>query len=394
MSANVYLVAIALVASLLVADAVLVVHGGAILASSSSAEDVKRVGRANVKALFAQERKVARLHRSKGDATHDSASTTALSSSTRSQTSVAQHVAAARRLWSALPAMPESQRYVMIMQVNGAMAPMVHNWMCNTKHMTGVHERTLIIMSDTAGYRALAGNPYNVTVAEMQLPDRGLAQSQNYGTYGYWKLTAARVQTFNDLISAGIPFLNCEPDAIWLRSPLNDAELAAAATSDDLAISSDIDKAGTRYLAVGFMFVKPNARTEQLFSKLVSTLDNNIRNLGPHALNDDVGGNNLGEQNILEGLLKDGYANATHHALSPCVYASGLWYEPNEDARRRNCILKHGVPVLINNNWIIGNDAKNERSKAWGHWFIGNDRACDTGRVAKAMNGVWPPALA
>jgi len=363
-----------------------------------------------MKAHFAQERKVARLHRSKGDATHGPASTTARSSSTRSQTSVAQPVAAARRLWSALPAMPESQRYVMIMQGNGAMAPMVHNWMCNTKHMTGVHERTLIVMSDTAGFSALAGNPYNVAVAEMQLPDRGLAQSLNFGTYGYWKLTAARMQMLNDLISAGIPFLNWEPDAIWLRSPLDDAELAAAATSVDLAISSDIDEAGSRYLAVGFMFVKPNARTEQLFSKLVSTLDNNIRNLGPHALNDDVGQKvgdagdvtdvirspkPLGEQVILEGLLKDGYANATHHALSPCVYASGLWYRPNEDAKRRNCILKHGVPVLINNNWIIGNDAKIERSKAWGHWFIENDGACDADRVAKAMTcGVWPPALA
>jgi hypothetical protein len=306
----------------------------------------------------------------------------------------ADPLVAARHVWAALTDAHALQRYIMIMQGNGAMAPMVRNWMCNTKFMDGVHNRTLVIMSDQAGYDGLAGNEYGVRVARMRLLAPELAQSFTHGTYGYWKLTEARVQMLSDLVDEGIAFLNWEPDAIWLRNPLGDAELVKAAASlADIAISSDIDTEGRHFLAVGLMLVRSNARTKQLFRHLKSMLSSNIRSLGPHKYKDDVGASKaLMEQEILEGLLTTGYANITHHQLNPCVYAGGLWYKPEEITRRRNCILKHGVPVLINNNWIIGNDAKIQRAKDWGHWFISSDGMCDAERVAKAITYyLWPP---
>jgi hypothetical protein len=305
-------------------------------------------------------------------------------------------ITVSRQVWTEVVKSQDAMRYIMVTQGNAAMVPMMLNWMCNTKHMLGVHQRTVVVMSDKAGYDSLAHSAYNVAVAEMRSQDSDLARNQNFGQYGYWKLNEARVEMLSSLLHANVSFILWEPDALWLRTPLGDAELIAASQTVDLAVMSEITPQGVHMVAFGFVMVTANARTQHFFDHLSATLSLNVRNLGPHNMSDTVPliPALLQEQEIANTMLRDGFANVTHRTLSPCVYSGGLWYIDAEVDRRRDCILKRGVPVLINNNWIVGNAAKIERAKAWGHWFVGDDGTCDERRIVDAVTKhVWPPGV-
>ena len=47
-------------------------------------------------------------------------------------------------------------------------------------------------------------------------------------------------------------------------------------------------------------------------------------------------------------------------------YVSGVWYRSKS---RRKCPR----PFAIQNNWIIGNAAKIQRAKRFGHWYLSRD---------------------
>ena len=105
--------------------------------------------------------------------------------------------------------------------------------------MEGVHERLVLVMSDARGYAAMRQNAYGVAVAQLASTSPELQTNQPYGSYGYWKLTEFRVQTLHDMVVAGISFLNVEPDAVWIRNPLSDNDLIAAAARHEVVIASD-----------------------------------------------------------------------------------------------------------------------------------------------------------
>ena len=59
--------------------------------------------------------------------------------------------------------------------------------------------------------------------------------------------------------------------------------------------------------------------------------------------------------------------------LPKSKYVSGRWYDGGvrqDSAEVRAYVRQHGVPYVINNNWIIGNENKIKRAKRWGHWFL------------------------
>ena len=299
------------------------------------------------------------------------------------------------RIWNSLSRLEPSpeKRYVLIMQGNNAMVPMLWNWLCNTKHMAGVHERTVLIMSDRQGFDALQYNPYKVAVAKTHQMVDEMDEDFNFGTYGYWKLTQLRTKTFEDILASGISFLNWEPDALWARNPMEDAGLLEASRQADIAILSDEHVDGSLILGVGFMLVRSNAGTVALFQKLMDTLSQNLRKLGPHNLHDNVGyPKTISEQTILKELLLSVFAGATYAALDRCTYTSGQWYTFNNIDLRRRCVTASGAPVVVNNNWIVGNAAKIKRAQLWGHWFIDETGACNVSQVAVALTEglLWP----
>jgi hypothetical protein len=56
------------------------------------------------------------------------------------------------------------------------------------------------------------------------------------------------------------------------------------------------------------------------------------------------------EQVILQGLLTKGESDAAYSPLNRCTYASGQWYDPANVQLRETCLVRHGPPIVINNN--------------------------------------------
>ena len=61
------------------------------------------------------------------------------------------------------------------------------------------------------------------------------------------------------------------------------------------------------------------------------------------------------------------------------TYADGKWYEKPAAER----IASH--PLIINNNWVLGNEKKKQRAIQWGHWFVKDDLTCDMTQVKKVV---------
>ena len=61
------------------------------------------------------------------------------------------------------------------------------------------------------------------------------------------------------------------------------------------------------------------------------------------------------------------------------TYADGKWYSLPEDKRLAS------RPLIVNNNWVLGNQKKIERAKQYGHWFIKEDFSCDMDQVKKIV---------
>ena len=311
-------------------------------------------------------------------------------------------VVVARRVWNGVHSGDRQRPFILVMQANDAMVPMINNWLCNTRHMEGVHERLVLVMSDARGYAAMRQNAHGVAVAQLASTIPELQTSQPYGSYGYWKLTELRVQTLRDMVRVGISFLNVEPDAVWIRNPLSDNDFIAAAARHEVVIASDKKGPdGPFMLTFGFLLVRSNSKTVSLFDMLQSSASAGIRGLGRHEYDDSVVGGDhsavaaISEQMLLQKMLEKGAFDVTYSALNLCTYASGQWYDPANFQLRETCLVRHGPPVVINNNWIIGNDAKIDRAKQWGHWFVDGDGGCDDTLLARAVaSGVLPPVAA
>lgn len=245
--------------------------------------------------------------------------------------------------------------------------------------MKDVHRRTLILMTDNQGYMRLSINHHGVRVVDCSLNDKSLEVDMSFGTEAYWRMTERRVRILGVLLRAGISFLNVEPDAVWARNPLLDHKLVS--TPQDIVVAVELTDALELQFAFGFLLMRSNRRTQALYSELERSLSATIAGLQSgnssrlgNAQKDFVYSKEISEQEVLKRLVKSNVYKATYLCLDQCSYVSGRWYI-NEEFRKY-CNDTAGQPHVINNNWIVGNGAKKERAKLWGHWFLDADQKC------------------
>jgi hypothetical protein len=193
--------------------------------------------------------------------------------------------------------------------------------------MEGIHERTLIVFTDNS-YESLKSSlgisTFPVKIATIQLTmSQDLQNDMDFGTYGYWKLVQVRLWLVLEVIKARIPFLLCEPDALWVRSPLFDPILSSK--QELIGFHDNYECPG-----FGFLRVLPTTMILELFTELerrfTAIIDKN-QYLKPTDSMDIAGG----EQGILFELLLQrhhtSYKNITLMMLSPTKYTSGKWYD-------------------------------------------------------------------
>ena len=249
--------------------------------------------------------------------------------------------------------------------------------------MEGVHERTLFLFTDDGDMAIRASQFTRVHAVQV---DRNLANEfqadQDYDTYGYWKLVQVRVQAIVNIMKADIPILICEPDALWVKSPLKDPALTTG-TADLVGFDDNSGVPG-----FGFLRVRTTAGVKALFDEMERRYSSQMPQNPPPLTSAFNPG--AGEQDILHGLIADRqskpWKDLQFQMLPGTKYASGKWYDGGRGgdgkAERENA-RKEGVPFVINNNWIVGNQPKIVRAKRWGHWFLQDDTAGTCKDVAK-----------
>ncbi|EKX32903.1 hypothetical protein GUITHDRAFT_120890 [Guillardia theta CCMP2712] len=93
------------------------------------------------------------------------------------------------------------------------------------------------------------------------------------------------------------------------------------------------------------------------------------------------------EQVILTRLIKSRTFGLKHAVFPRCMFVNGQWYDGgvvnNFKGKRAECEGSGGVlPLMIQNNWIVGIENKVRRAKRWGHWFVRNESTGSCGSEA------------
>ena len=286
--------------------------------------------------------------------------------------------------------------FIIVMHASMGMVPMIKSWLCNTKTMVGVHQNTLIIV-DQKGYNMLQHFETEATVVVDALP-ASLQGSWKYGTRGYWRTTQNRVAVIGDLLRAGITMLLCEADATWVRNVYEQNDLVSNWNQDLIGMSDDEGGVG-----FGFLRIKSNDVVVGLWNYVQSSVDRGMG--GP--ISNMKHYENLNSKNEDSTKSEQKYFNDEWHRLSnvgtlkvktldTCKYPNGKWYDSGRGGNgakyRRRCRNKDAHEwgsertnlVVIQNNWMVGNERKVLRAKRWNHWFLdGDGNTCSSHVVLK-----------
>ncbi|XP_060587724.1 uncharacterized protein LOC132743211 [Ruditapes philippinarum] len=263
-------------------------------------------------------------------------------------------------------------RMVLFTVINEAYLPFAYSWLCNTKTMN-IHDSVLFVTTDSQSKKKLQKDWPEVNVISMNMDD--LRGNQSYSRVGYIKITVKRTEMIQTLLMANIDVFVFEVDCVWLGNPVTAISFEER---HDIIVNPVY---GTKDLfASGFILLRKTCRSKIVWQKvtdMMNELGKRIADLHEDDVLENYGSEN--EQKYLADLILDGYGNVTLKMLPLELYADGQWYNLNDEERAKI------RPIIINNNWIIGNQAKIERAKQWNHWFLRGDHTCDMDLVKKII---------
>ena len=259
--------------------------------------------------------------------------------------------------------------FVMLLHLNAAYVEMTKSFLCNLNMVSsGTHftAKLVLIASDPRAFEEINGflkiEPLHNLVGAFSptvLRDfRGLNHNLDFGTKEYYRLTLFRLLLQNQLIQANYDVLIIEADAVWLSPHIHSILQEAIMAPIDIISANDSGGSADKLISAGFLLVKANARVKKffnLYTRRYRTL------LSKKQL--------MGEQILMTHMLQGG-AEIYVKWLDECDFASGRWY--SDQQYRKRC----PAPKVIQNNWIMGNSKKKERSKSWGHWFLTRNGTC------------------
>jgi Nucleotide-diphospho-sugar transferase len=277
------------------------------------------------------------------------------------------------RIWTSqwMKTQPIERKYLLVSMGNSAFVPFWISWLCNTKLMQGVHNQTLILVTGLAGCANDTFRDFNAATIHCISSDATQIHSNGfpYGSLGYWVITLRRMEHIYSLIDIGISVLVFEPDAVWVQNPLDDPTLFSGI--DDMRSLNDAEN---EYgVGFGWLLLRPTNLTKALFREVIRQYGDEVEKHMHLPMDTSVG--IMGEQVYFTQLLHakrdfPSFSNISITYFERSKYPNGLWY--NRDTVRTQ-VKADGIPYVINNNWIIGNDAKMQRAKQWGHWFTQNE---------------------
>mmetsp|Transcript_6156 Transcript_6156/g.24483 ORF Transcript_6156/g.24483 Transcript_6156/m.24483 type:complete len:320 (+) Transcript_6156:600-1559(+) len=253
--------------------------------------------------------------------------------------------------------------FLYLLFFNRSYLSLVKSFICN---MYAVNPEALnhivFVATDKRSHRALNAFDPGLKIYTHKFH---IKKSVRFGTFEYYRVTLERLAVQNMLIQSGVNVMVIEADAAWfskdvskvITEKLRTAEIVSA---DDLSASPTEKK----LISAGFLACKSTAKVRNLFQKYYSSyrsaLMKHAGQRGEIAL--------AGEQWLMTKILRASDINVSW--LDPCQFASGKWYL--EDQYRLRCPR----PLVLQNNYIKGNQFKIKRAKSWGHWYLTDEGSC------------------
>lgn len=255
---------------------------------------------------------------------------------------------------------------VAVTLVNGAFLGMVRSWLCNLQAAGIAQPLIAWVALDDEAAAALRTVPNSVVVSLSEyLGGRDASAGVSWASLGYWRLMLARTRLLRDALVAGVDLLVFEADAVWLRDPWPALRADPAADVTGFDTSDEIGG--------GFLLLRATLRARQLLADVALLFEGTFNDLSASCFGDRAGDAHeiKNDQSFLTQLLRkeaESYraGNPVRFSLlDPNLFVDGRWYWEKGNPYGPEA----ADPVVINNNWISGTEAKVARAKRWGHWF-------------------------
>ena len=245
---------------------------------------------------------------------------------------------------------------VLLQLLNEGYLEMTKSWICNVKAFRSVVDRTMFITTDMNSYRTLVEFDPDLHVVYKEFTTQ---KDMSYGRYDYYDYTLLRIRLIMNMLNNNATVWVVESDAVWLADPTS----LVLGTKGDIVTANDMPSPAT-CISAGFMLLRPTAATKSAFKRLIAKL---VSILEKAKLNkvDDLG-RSASEQLLLMDIAKVS-RDLTLTYLPHYSFVPGLYYK---DEKYRNLVKN---PLVIQNNWIVGNAAKISRARHWRHWLLDND---------------------
>lgn len=177
-----------------------------------------------------------------------------------------------------------------------------------------------------------------------------------------------RTQILLELLQNGIETFLFEADCLWVKNPLL---FSLKLSKYDITFGGIT---GTSEITGGLMYLIPNKATIETFRELNKMLIN-LEFKMQYMPSEQFISAAENDQMFLSYLVKKKFAGLNSNVVSSSLFADGKWYCMSRRERQMSS------PLLINNNWVVGNKNKTARAKMWGHWFINDDNTCNFKQV-------------
>ena len=272
----------------------------------------------------------------------------------------------------------KQQNFVYLQILNSFYLELTKNWICKASSIQGVLEQTLFVTTDWESFKVLTDFKHLISKH-----DRSSSKNQNpkiqnsksytvvfqsthqktkelrYGEKKYYQFMLFRTDLVYKLLQKQVSIFLVESDSTWYSNP--ETYLNHFDANVDIIAGQDGDLTANA-IEGGFIFLRASIHTIQIWKLLKSILE---RNWKGKLLETGVT-TQLNEMAVLNGILKDKNNDWCEWAFFPKEkFVSGRWY--------RGGSFKFTDPVVIQNNWIVGNYNKERRARLWGQWFLDED---------------------
>jgi hypothetical protein len=238
---------------------------------------------------------------------------------------------------------------------NAAYKSMLMNYVCNTLLFPGMHERTVIIVTD---HETMISIEALNTKVNVWLIEDTKQEAYDYDTPMYLQLMLLRGQHLLQLLGKKT-IVWLEADATYYQNLLEQPEILYS--KSDITLFLDWQSFGG-----GFIRFAATNTSKQFYSDIIAKMQSSS-----HPNN---GIPNINDQSLLNQQITD--SKFTNYSVfDDCKYRSGMYFK-NADYRLKCSTVK---PIVQQHNWIIGVQEKIRLAKEKKSWFMtDDDQQCKT----------------